>query len=113
MELNVVDRINILGVLPKEGNALTLKIVRDLQDSLTLTEEEYNEFVRKRTLPDGRIVDDLKPDKINATKDVKIGAKANEIITEALKSLDEKKELHITLLSLYERFVENSEKVKS
>ena len=44
MKLNVSERLMLLQILPKEGNFATLKIIRQLQDSIGFNESEFKEF---------------------------------------------------------------------
>ncbi len=106
MKFNPAERINLLNVIPKEGTASTLKIIRDLQTALGFTEEEHREFIVEYKLSNGSKYEDLNKDKLTVLKDVAVGEKAHDIIVEALKTASEQKKLHISTLGLYERFVE-------
>ena len=44
MLLGVVERIGLLQILPKQGDFLTLRIIHELRQSLSFTEEETAEF---------------------------------------------------------------------
>ena len=102
MNLNVLERITALGILPSEGNFATLKIVNDLRLSLSLTEDEYKEF-------------EIKQEGNQATwnakgleqREISIGEKATDIMVNALKELDKEKKLKQSMFSLYEKFVED------
>ncbi len=100
MKLDVRERFVLLGVLPQEGNFLTLKTLRDLQDKLSFTEEEHKlyKFVEK----DGRVT---WSDDVEQSKEIEIGEKATDIIVEALKKLDEAKTLKPDHYSIYEKFI--------
>ena len=104
MKFNPAERINLLNVIPKEGTASTLKIIRDLQTALGFT--EHREFIVEYKLSNGSKYEDLNKDKLTVLKDVAVGEKAHDIIVEALKTASEQKKLHISTLGLYERFVE-------
>jgi hypothetical protein len=106
LKFNPAERINLLNVIPKEGTASTLKIIRDLQTALGFTEEEHREFIVEYKLSNGSKYEDLNKDKLTVLKDVAVGEKAHDIIVEALKTASEQKKLHISTLGLYERFVE-------
>lgn len=101
MELKVFDRLMLLNILPTEGNFLTLKIVTQLRQDLSFTEEELKRF---EIVQDGgsvtwnRIADE--------PKEVAIGEKATDIIVEALKKLNDTKKLTMQHYKLYERFIE-------
>ena len=43
MKLNIAERITLLGILPKEGDFTTLKILRELQENIGLSEEDHKE----------------------------------------------------------------------
>jgi len=102
MVLNTLERLMLLGVLPKEGDFTTLKIVRELRESLSFNEEEYKrlEFetleVGVRWNPKGDI-----------PREIKIGEKATDLIVEALKKLNKDKKLTEEHFSLYEKFVQS------
>ena len=105
MKLNVLERITALGILPKEGNFATLKIVNDLRMVLSLTEDEYKEFeVRQETQQDGdRLIWNLKGQE---EREIEIGEKATDVIVESLKELDKTKKLTQELFGLYGKFIE-------
>lgn len=101
MKLNVHDRIVLLSVLPIAGDFLTLKIVRQLRESLSFSEQE---IATLKIQNDGQQV---KWDaEVEPNKDVQIGEKATDIIVAALKKLDEDKKLDQGTFGLYELFVE-------
>jgi hypothetical protein len=45
MKLTIKDRIQLLGILPKEGNIDTIKALRKFKESLSLSEEEKTAIV--------------------------------------------------------------------
>ncbi len=108
-------------MLPKDASASTLKILRDLQLSLSFTEEEHKRFFITSKLPNGTKYEDLNAETIEILTDIPIGEKAKDIIVNALKEWDKKEQLKFkfsifrevleknkqdTLLDLYERFVD-------
>lgn len=99
MKLNVLERLALLSVLPKEGNFATLKIVRKLREDLSFSEEEIKRFGIE-DLPDGRMTW-----KKEEEKEIQFGEKAIDIITKALKKLNETEQLTQDHLSVYEKFV--------
>lgn len=100
IELGVFDRLILLNILPKEGDFLTLKIVRQLREELSFTEAEHKalQFVQE----DGNVRWKSSADKPKAFD---IGVKATEIIVEVLKKLDKDKKLKDEHFGLYEKFV--------
>ena len=110
MKLNIPERIALLGVLPQQGSVVTLRIMRELQSQLSFTEEEIERFnIKNQQLPDGQITISWNPEMVNEEKDIKIGKAGKGIIEKQLKQLDSRNQLHITMLPIYEKFVEGKE----
>lgn len=103
MQLSVRDRIILLSVIPQTGDFLTLKIVRKLGDSLSFSEEEHKLYNFK-PVDTGVVWDDSH----ESVKDIEIGEKANDIIVNAFKKLNDSKQLKMEHFDLYERFVGES-----
>ena len=111
MKLTIAERFALLGVLPDRGNAATLRILMDLRMQLALTEAEFEHFeVKNNTLPDGRVNVTWNPKFSSETKDVKIGKTARGVIVQQLKQLNDRNQLHISMLPIYEKFVEGEVK---
>jgi len=104
MKLTVRERLMLLGVLPREGSFATLRIIRRLQDELSFTEEEHQEFGLRET--EEGIVWNTSAER---EKEIKIGFKASEVIVTALKELDRKNQLRVDHISLFEKFVLDEE----
>lgn len=104
MKLSPMERLTLLSILPKEGNFLTLKIVRKLREDLSFDEKEHQ--ILKFEQEAGMIKWDTKND---FQKDVNIGEKTFETIANVLKSLDESNKLTEQHFGIYERFVVNPE----
>jgi len=100
MKLNVLERLTLLGILPKEGNFVTLKVLRSLKENLGLSEEELKKF---EVTQDGERI--AWNEKGNEEIEIEIGEKATDIIVEALKNLDKDKKLVEQHFSIYEKFV--------
>lgn len=108
MKLNIAERIALMGVLPQQGSAVTLRIIRDLQGELSFTEEEIEHYgIENHQLPDGRTTITWNPELIDETKDIKIGKAAKATVTKALMKLDAQSQLHVSMLPIYEKFVED------
>ena len=106
MKLNISERLVLLEILPKEGSLLTLRIIRELQNELSFSEEELKEFNVRIEVHEGKIMARWDPGKENIEKDVPIGERATEIIVRRLKEFDEQKALTMRMMSVYEKFVE-------
>ena len=99
MKLSISDRLILLGVLPKEGDFTTLKILRQMKDDLSFSEEEHKKLNFRQEgetiLWDAELED----------KEVTFGEKATDIIVDAFKKLNDQKKLRIEHMELYEKFV--------
>ncbi len=100
MKLSVQERIILAGLLPQEGNILTLRVVNELLSSLGFTEAEHErlQFVTEGTQikwQQGAVND----------KEIAIGDKAREVIVSALKKANEAGKVHISWLPVYDRFI--------
>jgi len=102
MKLDVLNRLVLLNVLPKEGNIMTLKIVRKLREELSFSEEEHKELDFQES--NGKLVWNTV---INDDKEIEIGEKASDIIVETLKKLDRENKLHEDHLPIWEMFIED------
>ena len=101
-KLNIADRLNLIGVLPAEGNYATQKVVRDLRDRIGFDEKEL-------TAIDYKVVGDRvtwDQDKAKE-KEYDFGKYEMEVIAEALEQLDKEEKLTVQTTPLYERFVKN------
>ena len=100
MKLSVGDRLILLGVIPQQGDFTTLKIVRNMRDDLSFSEEEHKKLKIRQ---EGEMMfweEGLEDKEIN------FGEKATDIIVDAFKKLNEQKKLRIEHMELYEKFVE-------
>lgn len=107
VKLSIVNRLSLLGLLSNKGNATTLKILRELKEELSFTEEEHA-ALKFRPLPNGKVAwDEEVPDKVFDFEGIR------EIILEEVKTqlraMEEKKELVLDHLSLYEVLIEKKE----
>ncbi len=100
MLLKLRDRLGVLGVLPKEGDFLTLKIIRKLQDELSFTEEEIKELEIVQS--NGQIKWSAEKD---VGKEIEIGEKANDVIVLALSKLNDQKKLQLEHMDIYDMFI--------
>ena len=102
MELNVKQRLMLLNVVPVEGVRMTdLRIAQELRLKLGFSEEDQKHF--------GFWYDDEKrlrwKPEADVPVDIKIGPRAQVLIVDTLKQLDEDKKLtedHIDIWELFE-----------
>ncbi len=101
MKLEFSERLALLSVLPAEGTFVTLRIVRELRDALSPSEDEIKRFGIKQ-------VDETQVrwnPGVDTTAEVPIGEKATDIIVAALKGLDDQAKLTEQHVSVFEKFV--------
>ncbi len=124
MKLSVVERINLLNVLPVSGDYTSLKLLRKLRESLSFNEDELKEleFRKKLMCPKCQLVVFSPSPMICETchtqmeftgdviwkhkdiiKDIHAGEFTERIITDTLKMLDKNKVMPDELVSLFER----------
>ena len=104
MELNVKQRVVLLGTLAgMTSNATELRILRELREALSFTEEEHALYgIRTETTGDGREL--MFWESGAGTKEVEIGDVARRIIVRQLKALNEQNALaddHLDILDLF------------
>ena len=102
MNLNIFERLSLLQILPQKGDFMTLKIVTNLQQVLSPSEEEFKEFGLKEV--QGRYEWNNKGQE---PKEIEIGDKAKKIVAEELKKLSDSEELNMNLFSVYNKFIED------
>lgn len=100
MLLEVSERLTLLNLLPKEGNFITLKLMRELREAISFKDEEVDRFKIKAS--GDRVTWD---DSVAVDKEIAIGDTMKTVIVGVLKKLDETKQLTNAHLSLYEKFV--------
>jgi len=99
VKLTVLERLLLLGLLPKRGNLTTLKIVRDLENELSFSEEEHARLQFNST-------DDSVKWQVGAEQDkeIEFGPKAQTMVRDVLAELDKQETLTMQHLSLCEKF---------
>ena len=100
LHLNTRDRILLGQLLPAQGSFATLRIVREMQNQLSFSEDEHKAL--KIREENGRLWWDQEGD---AQREFSFGEKAWEIIKNALKKADAESTLTIEHLPLYETIV--------
>lgn len=103
-ELGVADRLNLLGVLPVEGDYKTLKYLRTLREELgfDVEEQENLKFKTENGMHMWNTENEVKVE-------LDIEKPIEEEVIAKLKKLNEDKKLRDNLIPLYELFVEKEE----
>lgn len=104
MKFSVAERMALLGMLPAEGDIVTLRILRDLKAALSFSEDEIARG-KITAQPNGWVIWDQS---VQLEKEIEIGPAAFGVIRTALKNANDAKKLKEASIGLYERFVEQS-----
>lgn len=107
MEFSITERISLMSVLPKEGDIVTLRILRDLQAELGFSEEELE--VLKLVQGAGQVRWDPEGAEAVGQKEIQVGRAARRLVAKTLKSLEKQKKLPLAFIDLYERFVKEED----
>jgi len=101
VKLNMIERLVVDGLLPKETNFANWKIINDLKNQLAPTETEMKNS-NMRNNPNGGVLAEW--DKVEE-KEIVFGEITEKLIINALKKLDSESKLLPEHLSLYEKFI--------
>lgn len=104
MELDILERLMLMSVLPAQGDITTLKIVQELKLAIGFSEEELEEH----SIVFGGERVDWNPESNEYVKDIPIGPRAMSVIVEELERRNEAKELTADYISLYGKFMEDN-----
>ena len=114
MKFSVQERLLLLGLLPQEGNYLTLKVIRLLREELSFDAQEllelefkepgqeYEDNGEMKIVPPGQLRWQADAD---VEKEIEIEPARHDIIFSKLKELDEQDKLTNALFPLYEKFL--------
>jgi hypothetical protein len=96
----VSERFALLSVLPEKGNYATLRIVGELRNELSFSEDELKKI---KFVQEGNVA---KWDNgVNLVKYVHIGDVAANLIGDCLREMDNKGTLTLNHISLCDRFM--------
>ena len=105
VNLSVGDRINLLNILPTEGDFSLLRISREASILIGLSDEELKEFEVVTNNVEGQISYTWNQ---GGNKDIELelGPRAFAMICDILEKKDKEKKLLMNQYDLYEKFVE-------
>ena len=103
MKLNVLERLMALKMLPEKGNFITLKLVRELRETLGFTEKELGTYSVKQN-EEGVI--SWNNEKGKEEVEIKISDFGRDLIKDCLKKLNESKKLEDKHFTLYGKFID-------
>ena len=105
--LNVGERIQLLRLLPSAGDITTIRIVREIREALSFSDDEHKKYsVTVQDAGDERSF--IKWDRIAGmeTKEVEISDKICSMVKARLVNMDKMNELELSMIRFYEIFVE-------
>jgi len=88
MKLGVKDRLMMQQILPREGNLIAQRIMRDIGQKTELTQEEMDS-VKMKPLPSGGVTWDDKLEKFLGQKTIKFTDAEIGFLKDQVKKLDE------------------------
>lgn len=104
-KLSLTERVQILSILPREGDIKTLRIVKDLAEKVNITKEEIEKFQFELS-PEGNAYTWNK-EGTESVLAAELTKYEEDEIRSALMKLEGTRKLSMSLVPLYERFVEN------
>ena len=99
MKLSVKDRLVLLGILQDEGNAVTLRLIRELKENLSFTDEEQ-EFLQFTKDASGT---GWSKEHVDYEADIDVSEHTEKIIVQRLKDLERQGKLKMVALDLFDR----------
>lgn len=105
VKLNVGERINLLNMLPAEGDFSLLRISREVSKVIGLSDEELKKFNVVSKIVDG-VNNYSWYEEGNKDVELEIGPRAFSMICDVLEKKDKDKKLLMNQYTLYEKFVE-------
>lgn len=99
MLLKVLERMTLLRVLPAEDSFLTMKIVTDIRDAASFSEDEFAELEFRQE--DEQLFWSTEKD---VGKEIDIGPKGRSIVYDALEELDKQGKIRAEYMDLCEKF---------
>lgn len=101
MELTVLERLTLRGILPEKGDFVTFKAVTSLHETLSFDQDEIDRLGLEQS--DGQITWNATADTPREFSFTKIQLK---VITDLLERIEANGELDARTFPLYEKFIE-------
>lgn len=107
MNLTVFERLIAIALLPDKGNYVTLRLMRELREKLSFSEEE----IAKYGFRDGDEENGEDPmrtfwdETVDQNADIEFTSNEHKMISDALNQLDTKRSLTEDHFSLFEKFI--------
>ncbi len=105
VRLDVLNRLSFLGLLSNKGDSTTLKVIRELREELSFSQDEHV-ILKFTPAPGNKVtwdetVDPHKEFEFTGIREIILGEVKTQLI-----AMEEKKELLLDYLSLYEVLIE-------
>lgn len=110
IELNISERLNLLGIFPGKEVFEKLVVFRDVMEKIKVTQKEIEEYeIKTHSQPDGRVSQTWSTKKM---KNIKYEFTSIELVTvdELLKKISTDKTLTMSLLTVFEKFRDEAKK---
>jgi hypothetical protein len=99
MRLTVLERLVLLNILPKEGDFLTLKTIREVREAIAFDADAEEFGVTQES-------DGVHCANFGAEKDIDLPPRVLPVIVSVLTDLNNQRHLTEQHFSLYEKFIE-------
>ena len=106
VKLSAGERINLLNMLPAEGDFSLLRISREASIIIGLSDEDVEKFKVVSKIVEG-LRDYSWNEEGNKEVELELGPRAFSMICDVLEKKDKEKKLLMNQYSLYEKFVQN------
>ena len=103
IKLSLTDRLALTQILPKDGDIITVMLVKDLREKIAIKPDEIEKF-NFRKEGNQLLYDDAADLPINH-KEIEMTGKQKIVVEDVLKKLDGEKALTQHHISLYEKFI--------
>ena len=100
MKLKIHDRLLVLNILPKEGNLVTVRLLKDILGKIGLAGDEIKDW-KVQSRPNNQVIwDNTK----QTEKEIEVSDSERELIFAKLEELNKASKLTLEQLNLYDKF---------
>jgi len=103
IELSVAERFAVLGVLPEQGNIITIKLLREFKEEIAFKEEEVKELGLKID-ENGQASWSIEAEKKAGKKKFAVADALADTIKKNLQMLDSRSQLKESHIPIWELF---------
>ncbi len=100
VKLGIEERLKVLGLLPVEGNLVTMRVLSELRKDLGFSEIEITEWSIESDVETGRVSWDMDAEQ---AKTINIGVAALSLIKETVARLDTENKITDGHLAIIEK----------